>query len=330
MTTGGKKGRDGIRPTDAEVDPKLDYSEPFRTGVHGFYKTEPGRKLLREIARKLPQKGEFGTRTLPRKIADTNATFQKRENELTRGAYRRWLDGSANLWTDDPEKSRRVLRRFEAKMMAVADYANVLNDHAANIHKDDAGNGMALFFYGRRNNRYEFQKIVQLQIEIEGLYHQIRYSVNGRDSNASVTAIYHYFHRISNKPYMVAHEFTLKSIGPNRTGIFLGDRRSGFAYPLANGDIHRLMVNYENPGERTYDVLKRYAADEVPYVIGTFGQSEYTEVNRQMLDGAVIGSNAAIDRLRWGDERIYLIVADENSSIIVTPLVKNILLDLIL
>ena len=70
-----------------------------------------------------------------------------------------------------------------------------------------------------------------------------------------------------------------------RAGTPTGRRRSGFAFPALDGTIHRLMVNHENPIERSYDVFgPEIPKDESHHSLQRLDTVSYRELSRTFIN----------------------------------------------
>jgi hypothetical protein len=199
-------------------------------------------------------------------------------------ALKRWYrEGQKRLLQSDPARERLYLQRLEALMLSVPACREILLTHAASDVHDRTGLAMAQFFYGAESNIARQRAIARLQTEIAGDYMSMLIIDGEEGSSCTVMDLHHYFYHIPGKPYMIAHEYVHMSIA--RAGTPLGERRSGFAYPALDGTIHRLMVNHNEPLERSYDVFGReYPRAEAHCHLQAFETPTYRDLSRTFIN----------------------------------------------
>lgn len=213
----------------------------------GFYKTKEGLAVLQEAYRRfnaLPGAPKDG------KVA-LIVSGSKYDPKQVKAALDRWRKGrKVELWANDIVKSNYVARKLEQLLAAEPDIAPLLEEEELAIHKREVGESLSVLFYGARRRRNEAE-IAQLLRLMEGLYFV---EEDSWGSNRFHRDFYVFYRRPADASFLLVHEFAVSR--RSMTGIDLTYWRSGFAYPTATGELHRFIIDHDNPGLRVFDVLK--------------------------------------------------------------------------
>lgn len=247
----------------------------------GLYKTDEGRVFLRGLSQTLAAKlgGQFNLAA--KLVNDPNYRTDLGEVERIRKMLFRKDRKLQAEFTRDPEDNLVLHAKLEHELMLDEDFSPLLADHAAANLRGDAALGIALFFYGRDGINDQWL-LDALQCRTEGIYSTIVADFDDSgEQGIGFRDRLHYFHRLPNKPYMLAHEFQLRS--GRGEASYIVNRKSGFAFPLRSGHVHRIMTNYENPSERIYDIIFPAANYDLDRFESVKPPGSYFEMSRWVL-----------------------------------------------
>lgn len=295
-----------------------------REETHKFYESDEGRALLRDLYPIFVSFVPFGARKIASLVADLKPNGQRKEDELTRSALKRWAEsGQSYLWRS-VSKSLRVLERLEVEMMAVPEIKEVLDDRAISIAQLGFATGVEKFFYGTLLNRVSrnYRDLQSRLNEVEGVYKISDTSFEEDDYSKVVTestvAQYCFFSLVPDYSFLITNTFELD------TSLDYPVYRKGsvgFSYVGANGEIYRFLIDRANPELRTIEFLE-------PHGYNAFGYEdfdpEFVTGTERYVSAFVVGAQSFEEfwKIRQSGVLNYDVIY-EPASLVVEKLVRK-------
>jgi hypothetical protein len=300
------------------------------SGLLGLYRTPEGRVVLRGLSQTLAAK-LGGQANLAARMVDPKSPANFDEVERIRKALFRTDRKLQRELSREPRENIPLHARLEHALLADGDFRMILEDHMHASRRQDVVDGLTAFFCG--NDTESIKSYIEVtQDEICGLYSSV--ITTESDDGQSGTMYYdrmHYFHYVPDRPHLIAHEFQFRDRHKGKP--YLANRRSGFAFPLPSGPIHRLMANYENPSERTYDLIFPMAKADIERWRGRPRGDRFFRVNRHILHQAPEVTQRLYNGRHYHIRSSMVIVSpswEDESEKIISDLIKVIVGDVII